>query len=143
VPVLLSTDDVPPEADLDRFELASLVADLANDPHSWRHLVQPVADQYWRTCLLRDAGVSVWLVGWPAGSRPDLHSHSPAVAALTVVEGTLSHVLATHRQELLREPLAAGTLLTVEPRATHGIRNRSSERALSIHAYSACRGPGR
>ena len=135
MPVLLSTDEVLPEADLDRFDLAGLVGDLANDPYSWRHLLQP-ADRYWKVCLLRDRGVSAWLVGWPAGMSTDLHGHGPAVVALTVVKGRLTHLLASRRREFLREPLAVGTLLTVEPRVVHGIRNPSREPAVSIHAYS-------
>jgi quercetin dioxygenase-like cupin family protein len=135
MPVLLPTEDLLPEADLDRFDLAALVADLANDPYSWRHLIQPACDRHWKRCLLRDQGVSAWLVGWPAALGTDLHAHGPAVAGLSVVEGRLTHTLASHGA-FLREPLAEGTLLTVEPGAVHSIRNPTCEPAMSIHAYS-------
>lgn len=133
---LLAADQMLPEADLDPLELAGLVEDLANDPRSWRHLIRRVPNRYWSTCLLRDQGVSAWLVGWPAKMGTGLHTHGPAATALAVVRGGLTHVLASRSGEILGEPLASGTLLTVEPRALHGIRNQSLEPAVSIHAYS-------
>jgi hypothetical protein len=87
---LLSTDQAPLESDLDPIELAALVEDLANDPRSWRHLIPRLPDQYWSTCLLRDRGVSAWLIGWPAGIRTDLHRHGPAATAVTVIQGRLA-----------------------------------------------------
>ena len=137
--VLLSADQVSPESDLDPLELAVLVEDLANDPRSWRHLIQREPGQYWSTCLFRDRGVSAWLIGWPQNMRTELHHHGPAATALTVVEGRLIHALASEgqqRQQLLHEPLATGTLLTVGPHATHALQNRSEDLAISIHAYS-------
>jgi mannose-6-phosphate isomerase-like protein (cupin superfamily) len=121
---------------LDRAALAELVADLAADMPAWQHLVRHDPDHRWWTRLLGREDVDAWLLTWPGRGATDLHDHGASAAALTVVEGTLEHVLASRGGGLARETFSAGTLLSVEPGAVHDVRNPTTSPAVSIHAYS-------
>ncbi len=131
------TSPAPGAADaLSHADLAHLLAEFAADLDSWRPLVQQFPERRWWTPLVRNGLVDVWLITWPALQSVDLHDHGASTAALTVVEGRLEHVLASQGGELSTETLAPGTLLTVEPRAVHDVRNAGAVPAVSIHAYS-------
>jgi mannose-6-phosphate isomerase-like protein (cupin superfamily) len=121
---------------LRRGQLVRLVADLAREANYWQRLVHHEPDRRWWTRLVRHEQVDVWLITWPAQGATDLHDHGNSAAALTVVQGTLEHVLASRTGELSRETLSAGTLLSVEPGAVHDVRNPLAVPAVSIHAYS-------
>jgi mannose-6-phosphate isomerase-like protein (cupin superfamily) len=136
MPVLLSPAQVRAENSIARSELTALVAELAADRASWRSQVQHIPERRWWTRLVRNSRVDVWLITWPGHQHTDLHDHGASAAALTVVEGTLEHVLASRTGELSREPISAGTMLTIEPWAVHDLVNPSNTAAVSIHAYS-------
>jgi mannose-6-phosphate isomerase-like protein (cupin superfamily) len=124
------------DAPLRRGQLIRLVADLARDASYWQRLARHEPDRRWWTRLVRHEHVDAWLITWPGDEATDLHDHGRSAAALTVVQGTLEHVLASRGGELSRETLSTGTLLSVEPEAVHDVRNTSRIPAISIHAYS-------
>ncbi len=124
------------DAPLRRGQLIRLVADLARDPSYWQRLARHEPDHRWWTRLVRHEHVDAWLITWPGQESTDLHDHGRSAAALTVVQGSLEHVLASRSGELSRETLSTGTLLSVEPEAVHDVRNTSRVPAVSIHAYS-------
>jgi mannose-6-phosphate isomerase-like protein (cupin superfamily) len=126
----------PAEAPLDRHQLAGVVAGLARERRLWRDLMHHNPRQRWWTRLLRHEHVDAWLIVWPGQEATDLHDHGRSAAALTVVEGTLEHVLASRSGSLSRETLSAGTFLSVAPDAVHDVRNPTGIPAVSIHAYS-------
>jgi mannose-6-phosphate isomerase-like protein (cupin superfamily) len=132
----IATPSGPYEAPLRRGQLVRLVADLARDPSNWQGHVRHEPDRRWWTRLMRHEHFDAWLISWPGQEATDLHDHGGSAAALTVVEGTLEHVLASRGGELSRETLSAGTLLAVEPGAVHDVRNPTALPAVSIHVYS-------
>jgi hypothetical protein len=121
---------------LRRGQLIRLVADLAREPATWQQLVRHEPDRRWWIRLIRRGNVDAWLITWPGQEATDLHDHGRSAAALTVVRGSLEHVLASRRGQLSRETLNTGTLLSLEPEAIHDVRNTSLHPAVSIHAYS-------
>src|SRR5664280_2848780 len=133
---LLSAVPHRPTRVLDRAELSAIVVDLARDRDAWQPLVRHLPERRWWTRLVSDSAVDAWLISWPGREGTDLHDHGASAAALTVVEGTLEHVLAARSGELSREALAPATLLTVEPWAVHDVGNPRGTPAVSIHAYS-------
>jgi predicted metal-dependent enzyme (double-stranded beta helix superfamily) len=84
--------------------------------------------------LLATERYEVWVIGWAAGQRAELHDHGDAAGALVVVDGTLTE-----------RTLGGGPRSTVLPTGTgrdlpvglvHEIVNDHTGPATSIHVYS-------
>jgi mannose-6-phosphate isomerase-like protein (cupin superfamily) len=93
-------------------------------------------DQRWWTRLALTSGVELWLLSWLPGQGTEPHDHGGAAGSFTVLTGTLVEhyrypggpVQSATRTE--RDAVAFGA------GRAHQVRNRSTEPALSVHAYS-------
>jgi hypothetical protein len=116
--------------------LLPYVRSLADDPDLWRPRVRfDSGARHWTRLPVR-LPVDVWLLTWLPDQGTDLHDHGDAAAALTVVQGTLTEVRAERTGDLTTATLASGASHWVAPGVVHDIVNRSTEPAVSIHAYA-------
>jgi mannose-6-phosphate isomerase-like protein (cupin superfamily) len=115
--------------------LAETVSTVAGDPRLWRRHVRftPGARYWHRLAQLPDA--DLWLLTWMPDQQTDLHDHGDAHAAFTVVSGQLEEVR-VRAGGRIRRTLSPGALAWLPPGAVHDVGNRSTEPAISIHAYS-------
>jgi predicted metal-dependent enzyme (double-stranded beta helix superfamily) len=77
----------------------------------------------------------IWLIGWGRDSQIELHDHGTSAGALAVVHGGLVEQR-LHRDELVQHVLLAGEATAFVAGERHGIANRGSDSALSVHVYS-------
>ena len=108
---------------VDSETLAALVAELADRPDLWAHLV------------LTDT-VEVWLIGWCHGQHTPMHDHGGASGAVAVVGGVLQETTLRPSRPPASRLLPSGTLLEVPPAVIHRVGNVFPVPATSIHAYS-------
>ena len=117
-------------------QLKRFVADLADEPERWEHLVRHndgarVYEQIWDS-----EEVNAWVICWSEDQDTGFHDHDDSCAAILVIEG---HV----REERLRLGDAAearvggpGTIWFVPPTAIHRVLHTGDGPAVTIHAYS-------
>ena len=98
----------------------------------------PVPDGRWHVRLRVEHDHDVWLLGWGAGAGIDVHDHGEAGGALAVVHGPLvqQRVRDGDRGDVARRVLHAGAVSTFAPGERHGVENRTTGAALSLHVYS-------
>jgi mannose-6-phosphate isomerase-like protein (cupin superfamily) len=118
-------------------DLATLVADFADQVDSWHPHVRFGVDERWWTRLRGDDTVDVWLLTWVTDTGTDLHDHGQSAGAFTVVSGALEEVRPTGRRDgLILTTLQPGHVRVIEPGIVHDVRSPRREPAISIHAYS-------
>lgn len=78
----------------------------------------------------------VWLLGWTATQRVELHDHGGARAAFVVLEGELDE-LTLGATGVTRKRLEPGSIGTVEAGVIHDVVNAGQTNATSLHVYSA------
>jgi mannose-6-phosphate isomerase-like protein (cupin superfamily) len=122
---------------LDVSDLASIVADLADDPARWQAKIRFGTDDRWWTRLYGDDVVDVWLLTWVQDTGTDLHDHGESAGAFAVVSGELEEVRpdATHRG-LTATTLHGGDVREIPRGTIHDVRSPSRLPAVSLHAYS-------
>src|SRR5881394_1952274 len=74
---------------LDKYELRTLVDDLANDTESWHEHVDFPDGQRHYVSLHRDEYVDVWLLCWTPENDTGWHDHDISSGAVAVVGGEL------------------------------------------------------
>lgn len=115
--------------------LADVVSTVAGDPRLWRdHVRFDSGSRYWhRLASLPEA--DIWLLTWLPDQQTDLHDHGEAIAAFTVVSGSLEEVRIRAGQRVSRS-LTRGQVSWVPAGAVHDVGNRGDSPSISIHAYS-------
>jgi predicted metal-dependent enzyme (double-stranded beta helix superfamily) len=117
-----------------------IAKDYATNRERWRHLLRYDPDRRWHGLLARDGDHEVWLLSWLPGQHTELHDHSGAIGAFTVVSGTLTERVVRRDQpvEVLHE-VTAGQARVFGPDYVHHVRNEGPDPAISVHVYR----PGR
>lgn len=115
--------------------LAALVRDLAARTDLWKPRVHFSPQDRWWTRLPGPSGVDVWLLTWLTSQGTELHDHGESAAAFTVVRGALTETRPAG-DSLTSRRIGPGQVQTIAPGGVHDVDNRSSEPAVSIHAYS-------
>jgi quercetin dioxygenase-like cupin family protein len=119
-------------------ELSELVVGVAATAELWRPVVGQATEQRWYAPLFETSSVQVWLISWGSGHELELHDHGPSAGAFAVVAGELVEYVSSEGPpaRLRRREIRAGQRRSFPVGYVHGLSNRSSEPALSVHAYS-------
>jgi len=118
--------------------LASVAQGWAEQADIWRGLVRPDATGRWVEPLAVNERSEVWLQGWPAGERVELHDHGGASGALCVVGGQLVETWATdlYSARLRQRRLDVGAVSAFGPEYVHDVVNAGRAPALTIQVYT-------
>jgi predicted metal-dependent enzyme (double-stranded beta helix superfamily) len=126
----------PRGRDLSGPELQAFVADLADRPELWIHLVRHDPTQRAYELLLSDKHLTVWLICWMDDHDTGFHDHDQSAGAVAVVSG---HV----REERLaldgpprHRKFAVGDTFHFSPADIHRVLHAGSGPAVTLHAYS-------
>ena len=121
---------------LDLATLADIALGLGRVEDLWRPYVSH--DPLSRTSvrMVATEAYEVWLLGWTAAQRVELHDHGGARAAFVVLEGELDE-LTLGPTGVTRERLGPGSVGTVEAGVVHDVVNAGRDNATSLHVYSA------
>jgi mannose-6-phosphate isomerase-like protein (cupin superfamily) len=116
--------------------LLPYIQSLADDPDFWQPYIRfDHVARHWSRLPSR-GDVDVWLLTWLPDQRTELHDHGDSAAALTVVQGRLTEVRAHRSGTLADVDVGVGDASWVAPGVVHDVVNRSSQPAVSIHAYA-------
>jgi predicted metal-dependent enzyme (double-stranded beta helix superfamily) len=120
-------------------ELAAYVADLADRPELWIHLVRHDASQRVYEELLSDAHITAWLICWSEDHDTGYHDHDISSGAVAVVGGRV-------REERLSidgpggravsRTFVAGDSFHFSAADIHRVRHAGADPAVTLHVYS-------
>lgn len=107
----------------------------ASAPDSWPIQPQYDPNERWYARIAETAEHEVWLLTWLPGQETDWHDHGGSAGAFTVVSGALVErtVSGGHVHHL---DLPAGAGRRFGAHHVHGVANRGTVPAISIHAYA-------
>ena len=94
-------------------------------PGSRWHVRLQVTDHY-----------DLWLIGWGAESRVDMHDHGGAAGALSVVHGELIELSPRSTGGSRRRAIGVNGVAPFEPDYRHAVLNPGKAVAVSAHVYS-------
>ncbi len=119
---------------------ALIAREVAEDRDRWRGLLRYDPAERFAALVERTAEQEVWLMSWLPGQGTDLHDHSLATGAFTVVSGVLTERVAAPRlpAEVLHR-LVEGQSRVFGPGYVHQVRNDSTDPAVSVHVYRSVR----
>lgn len=121
---------------LDLGALADIALGLGRVEDLWRPHVRHDVLSRTSVRMVATAAYEVWLLGWSATQRVELHDHGGARAAFVVLEGELDELTLTPIG-VTRERLGPGSVGTVEAGVIHDVVNAGEADATSLHVYSA------
>ncbi|WP_243792640.1 cysteine dioxygenase family protein [Saccharopolyspora gloriosae] len=138
---------VPPntvavDADRSLAHPVRIARELAVDRLSWAHRLRYDPQQRWAGLLERTATHEAWLLSWLPGQRTELHDHSGATGAFTVVSGNVTErVVRTAGAAPVEEwhTLETGQSRVFGPDYVHQVINDGPDPAITVHVYR----PGR
>ncbi|MFE9424950.1 cysteine dioxygenase [Kitasatospora sp. NPDC006697] len=118
-------------------ELRRIVAELAERPQEWIHLVRLSAEDRWYQRLALTEEHEVWLISWLPGQSTGFHDHGGSRGAFTVALGELEELsLGGEQGALHTRRLPAGAVRAFGPDYLHDVRNTANGPAVTLHAYS-------
>lgn len=124
------------ERDLSGPELQSFVAELAEQPELWIHLVKHDSTQRLYEELFSDDHLTAWLICWMEGHDTGFHDHDGSAGAVTVVSG------AVREERLVIDGPPHSRVCTVgehfhfSPADIHRVRHTGPDPAVTLHVYS-------
>ncbi|HEY3830646.1 MAG TPA: hypothetical protein VGL57_15765 [Solirubrobacteraceae bacterium] len=117
-------------------QLERFIAQLAEQPARWRHLVRHERDVRVYEQIFGDARVNAWLICWSGGQDTGFHDHDESAGAIAVVRGRVrDERLAIGTAPRVRE-FAAGQRFNIPPNAIHRVIHEGEQPAITLHAYS-------
>jgi predicted metal-dependent enzyme (double-stranded beta helix superfamily) len=128
----------PHGRDLNGPELAAFVAELADRPELWIHLVRHDPRQRVYEELLGDEHLTAWLICWAEDQDTGYHDHDVSAGAVAVVGGRV-------REERLTidgpgrpvgRTFKAGDSFHFSPADIHRVRHAGPDPAVTLHVYS-------
>lgn len=98
--------------------------------------VRFASPQRWWARLELTEEVEVWLLSWLPGQHTAPHDHGGASGAFSVVLGTLSETYRYPGSGLGARTHQTGDAIGFGAGRAHQVRNSSTEKAATVHAYS-------
>jgi predicted metal-dependent enzyme (double-stranded beta helix superfamily) len=126
----------PRERDLTGPELAAFVAELADRPELWIHLVRH--DYYQRVYeeLFSDAHITAWLICWSEDHDTGYHDHDVSCGAVSVVGGRVREERLTIDGPPCDRTFSAGDSFHFSAADIHRVRHAGADPAVTLHVYS-------
>jgi predicted metal-dependent enzyme (double-stranded beta helix superfamily) len=126
----------PRGRDLSGPELQAFVAELADRPELWIHLVKHDATQRLYEELLDDDHLSAWLICWMNDHDTGFHDHDISAGAVAIVGGRVHEERLAIAGAPRNRAFAAGESFHFSPADIHRVRHAGSGPAVTLHAYS-------
>ncbi|MCW3029772.1 MAG: cysteine dioxygenase type [Solirubrobacterales bacterium] len=126
----------PRGRDLSAPELETFVAELADRPELWVHLVQHDSTQRHYEELLRDEHLTAWLICWLEDHDTGFHDHDVSSGAVAVVSGAVREERLVIEGPSRDRTLCAGETFHFSPSDIHRVTHAGSGPAVSLHVYS-------
>jgi hypothetical protein len=117
-------------------ELEAFVADLADRPELWIHLVKHDSCQRVYEELLSDDHVTVWLICWMDNHDTGFHDHDVSAGAVAVVSGAVREERLAIGGPPRDRVFAAGRTFHFSPADIHRVRHTGGDPAVTLHVYS-------
>ena len=133
----LTRDEIPalPGGTLSRPELKAWVAEMAERPELWQHLVEHGGGQRHYASLYRDSDIDVWLLCWDTTDDTGWHDHDISSGAVAVVAGAVSEANPRMNGEPVKRVVTEGSVFHFGPDHIHRMGGHI-DGSVSIHAYS-------
>jgi predicted metal-dependent enzyme (double-stranded beta helix superfamily) len=122
--------------DLDQDELDAVVAELADSPELWIHLVRHDPSQRLYQELFRDAHLTAWLICWSQDQDTGYHDHDVSCGAVAVVGGRVREQRLTIDGPPRDRVYAAGQHFHFSAADIHRVRHAGPDPAVTLHVYS-------
>ncbi len=137
----ISADDLsvvprPRGRDLSRPELRAFVAELADWPELWVHLVRHDARQRHYEELLSDEHLTAWLICWMDDHDTGFHDHDVSAGAVAVAGGRIREERLTLGGPPRERVYAPGEVFDFSSADIHRVRHAGSGPAVTLHVYS-------
>jgi Cysteine dioxygenase type I len=126
----------PRGRDLSGPELEAFVAELADRPELWIHLVKHDSSQRVYEELLSDDHVTAWLICWMDDHDTGFHDHDVSAGAVAVVSGAVREERLTIAGPPAVRNVAVGASFHFSPADIHRVRHAGSDPAVTLHVYS-------
>jgi len=132
----LSSVPRPRGRDLSCAELEAFVAELANRPELWIHLVTHDSSQRHYEELLSDDHLTAWLICWLEDQDTGFHDHDLSAGAVAVVGGRVREERLVLDGPPRDRVCVAGETFGFSPADIHRVRHAGSGPAVTLHVYS-------
>jgi predicted metal-dependent enzyme (double-stranded beta helix superfamily) len=126
----------PRGRDLSAPELEAFVAELADRPELWIHLVRHDTTERHYEELLRDEHLTAWLICWLDEHDTGFHDHDVSCGAVAVVGGALREERLVIDGSARDRTVAAGGTFHFSAADIHRVTHAGSGPAVSLHVYS-------
>jgi predicted metal-dependent enzyme (double-stranded beta helix superfamily) len=135
-PSPLSSVARPRGRDLSGAELRAFVAELADRPELWIHLVIHDSTQRRYEELFRDDHLTAWLICWMHDHDTGFHDHDASAGAVAVVGGRVREERLALEGPPRDRVFTAGEAFHFSSADIHRIRHAGSDPAVTLHVYS-------
>jgi len=126
----------PHGRDLSGAELQGFVAELADRPELWIHLVKHDSTQRVYEELLSDEHLTAWLICWMDDHDTGFHDHDVSSGAVAVVSGAVREERLAIDGPTRRGVFRAGASFHFAASDIHRVSHAGSDPAVTLHVYS-------
>ena len=126
----------PHGRDLSGAELQEFVAELADRPELWIHLVKHDSTQRVYEELLSDEHLTAWLICWMDEHDTGFHDHDVSSGAVAVVSGAVREERLAIDGPTRRGVFRAGASFHFAASDIHRVSHAGSDPAVTLHVYS-------
>jgi Cysteine dioxygenase type I len=126
----------PRGRDLSGSELEAFVAELAERPELWIHLVKHDSTQRVYEELLSDAHITAWLICWMDEHDTGFHDHDVSSGAVAVVSGAVREERLAIEGPTRTGVYRAGASFHFSAADIHRVSHAGSDPAVTLHVYS-------
>jgi predicted metal-dependent enzyme (double-stranded beta helix superfamily) len=126
----------PRGRDLSGPELHAFVAELADRPELWIHLVKHDTSQRLYEELLSDDHLTAWLICWMNDHDTGFHDHDTSAGAVAIVGGRVHEERLAIGGAPRNRAFAAGESFHFSPADIHRVRHAGAGPAVTLHVYS-------
>jgi len=134
--VLVSSIPRPRGRDLSGPELQDFVAELAERPEAWIHLVKHDSTQRLYEELLSDEHLTAWLICWMDDHDTGFHDHDVSSGAVAVVSGAVREERLAIGGPPLDRAYSVGDSFHFSASDIHRVRHGGVDPAVTLHVYS-------
>ncbi len=126
----------PRARDLTGPELSAFVAELADRPELWIHLVRHDSSQRVYEALFSDVFLTAWLICWSEDHDTGYHDHDLSAGAVSVVGGRVREERLTIDGPPRDRTFVAGDSFHFSAADIHRVRHAGADPAVTLHVYS-------